>query len=158
MDIRNSENIKMKRIFLIVLILVILFITGLIFDWGRRDNTISISNQNGTTTEYLPITVSYPKEGQVIKSPLKIHGKVKSSWFFEGSFPIQIVDTDGFVIASSNATSSSDLMTEDFVDFSSEINFIKPTSTTNVLLILKNDNPSGLPEFEQSIYIPVILK
>ena len=148
----------MKKIFFVVLIIVLLFILGLVFDWGRSSNTVSITSQTSTTTENSSITVLYPKEGQEVRSPLKVSGKARGTWFFEGSFPIQLVDTNGSIIATSIATSSSDWMTEDFIDFSSEITFVKPTSTKDVLLVLKKDNPSGKPELDQSILIPVILK
>jgi hypothetical protein len=95
---------------------------------------------------------------QEIKSPIKISGKVKGNWFFEGSFPIQLVDADGNILGRSIATSTSDWMTSDFIPFTSELSFEKPTSTIRVVLILKNDNPSGNPDLDQNIFIPLILK
>jgi hypothetical protein len=148
----------MKKIFLILLIIIIISITALVFDWGRREVVAPVTNQVSTNTEILPINVSYPKEGQVVESPIKISGRARGFWFFEGSFPIQLVDTNGSIIASGIATSSGEWMTKDFVDFSSEIEFIKPTSTKNALLVLMKDNPSDNPEFDQSIFIPVVLK
>jgi len=148
----------MKRIFFALLIIVVLIITALVFDWGRREAAAPVLDQVSTTTDAFPIVVSYPKDGQEIKSPLKISGKAKGSWFFEGSFPIQLVDTNGFIIASGIASTSGEWMTEDFIDFSSEIEFIKPTSTINALLVFKKDNPSDKSDLDQSIFIPVILK
>ena len=147
----------MKKIFLILLIIII-SITALVFDWGRREAVLPITSQVATSTEILPINVSYPKEGQEVESPIKISGKARGFWFFEGSFPIQLVDTNGSIIASGIATSSGEWMTEDFVDFISEIEFVKPTSTKNALLVLMKDNPSDNPELDQSIFIPVVLK
>ncbi|MFA5934491.1 MAG: Gmad2 immunoglobulin-like domain-containing protein [Candidatus Paceibacterota bacterium] len=150
----------MKRLFLIILIIVILIITALVFDWGRRDVVAPIIDQVSTSTTVVasPIIVLYPREGQEVGSPIKISGKARGFWFFEGSFPIQLVDLNGSIIASGIATSSGEWMTEDFVDFSSEIEFVKPTSTKNVLLVLMKDNPSDNPDLDQSILIPVILK
>jgi hypothetical protein len=53
---------------------------------------------------------------------------------------------------------SSLLSIRSFIDFNSEIEFIKPTSTINAILVLMKDNPSDDPELSQSIFIPVILK
>lgn len=150
----------MKKISLIILFIVVLLISVLLFDWGRKGVVAPITSQNNTVNNIkdLLIKVSYPKEGQEIESPLKVSGKAKGFWFFEGSFPIQLVDTNGSIIASGIATSSGEWMTEDFVDFNSEIEFVKTTSTKNAILVLMKDNPSDNPEFNQSIFIPLILK
>ena len=131
---------------------MILIITGLVLDWGRRDAIAPISEAEVT------IKVDLPKVDQEIKSPIKISGVAKGTWFFEGSFPINLVDSNGTVIASGLATSAKDWMTEDFIDFSSIISFEKPTSTKHAILILKKDNPSGDPDLDESIFVPVVLR
>jgi hypothetical protein len=142
----------MKRIIVYLIIFILFVVSALIFDWGRGSDSVRLSNNN------LAIVVDYPKDGQKISSPLKVEGKAKGTWFFEGSFPVELVDINKNIIASGIATSTEDWMTEDFINFSLEIFFDKPTSTKNAILILKKDNPSGNPEFDQSVFIPVILK
>lgn len=146
-----QKNSKMKKIIFFIILIVLLVIFALIFDWGREYNFTDLENDS-------LIVVDYPKEGQKINSPLKISGKAKGSWFFEGSFSIELVDIDRNIISRGIATSTKDWMTEDFIDFTSEIYFDKPTSTTNAIIILKKDNPSGNLEFDQSVFIPVTLK
>ncbi len=141
----------MKKIILFIILFIILIIFALVFDWGRKYNTINIDNN-------FSISVDYPREGQKIISPLKIQGKARESWFFEGSFLIELVDINREIISRSIATSTEDWMTEEFIIFNSEIYFEKPTSTMNAILILKKDNPSGNPEFDQSVFIPVTFK
>ena len=46
----------------------------------------------------------------------------------------------------------------DYVNFTASLEYSKSTSTKHALLILSKDNPSDNPEFDQSIFIPVILK
>ena len=145
-----------KTIIITTILLIVLLVVFLVFDWGRRGPMIS--ENTATTTEQFPISVNSPKENQTISSPVKISGKVKGNWFFEGSFPIQLVDSNGNVLGTSIATSTSDWMTTDFIPFTSELSFDKATSTTRAVLILKNDNPSGNPELDQNVFIPVILK
>jgi hypothetical protein len=45
-------------------------------------------------------------------------------------------------------------MTSDFVPFKAELKFSKPTTQTGTL-ILRKDNPSGLPQNDESVSIPV---
>jgi len=141
-----------KFIFIVTFVVILITLIALIFDWGRRDVIAPESNQE------IFIKVDLPKENQEVKSPIKISGQAKGVWFFEGSFPVELMDTDGNILATSFATSSEDWMTENFIPFSAILEFTKATSTKHVLLVLKKDNPSGLPEHDDSISIPLILK
>lgn len=142
----------MKRVIIYLLIFIFIIFFSLIFDWGRNNDFNNITEKN------TQIVIDFPKDNQKITSPIKISGEAVGSWFFEGSFPIELVDLDKNIIAIGIATSTDDWMTEDFINFSSEIYFDKPTSTKNAILIFKKDNPSGNPEFDKSVFIPVILK
>ncbi len=146
----------------ITLILGVVALTALIFDFGRKEatapeiNTESLITTNSNTD--MPVVLSNIKENQLISSPLNIKGKARGFWFFEASFPVKLVDADENVLASSIATAEGEWMTEDFVDFTASLDYTKPTSTSRALLILSKDNPSGDPKFDQSIFIPVMLK
>lgn len=142
----------MKRVIIYLLIFIFIIFFSLIFDWGRNNDFNNIIEKN------TQILIDFPKDNQKITSPIKISGRAVGNWFFEGSFPIELVDLDKNIIATGIATSTEDWMTENFINFSSEIYFDKPTSTKNAILILKKDNPSGNPEFDKSVFIPVILK
>jgi len=101
------------------------------------------------------------KAGDQIKSPLKITGEVKGGWFFEGSFPINLVDWDGRIIAVSIAQAKTDWMTVDYVSFTAELKFTVPPNMTNQefakhgAIIFKNDNPSGLPANDKTYELPI---
>ncbi|MFA5747022.1 MAG: Gmad2 immunoglobulin-like domain-containing protein [Candidatus Paceibacterota bacterium] len=101
------------------------------------------------------IRVSSPKTDQVVKSPLSIEGEARGTWYFEASFPIQIVDANGNVLGTAVAQAQSDWMTEDFVPFKAQLSFSTP-STERGTLILKKDNPSGLAENDDELQIPVL--
>jgi hypothetical protein len=141
-----------KFIFIFVLIVILIILSALIFDWGRNSSSIYPVVKDAS------VKIDLPKENQKVRSPIKISGQAKGNWFFEGSFPVEIVDTDGNILVSGFATSTEDWMTENFIPFSAILEFVKPTSTKNVLLVLKKDNPSGLSEYDESISIPLILK
>jgi hypothetical protein len=91
---------------------------------------------------------------QVVTSPLTVTGQAVGGWYFEASFPVQLVDGNGKVLVSAPATAKSDWMTPNFVPFSVTLSFAKPTTATGTL-ILRNDNPSGLPENQDELRIPV---
>jgi len=105
------------------------------------------------------IQVESPRANEVISSPLIIKGKARGLWFFEASFPVILTDWDGRIIAQGIATAEGEWMTENFVPFEVALKFEKPASIKGVVnrgsLILKKDNPSGLPENDDALEIPV---
>ena len=102
------------------------------------------------------IYVESPLPGSRIESPLSIWGHARGKWFFEGDFPIALVDANGKHIAQGYATAKSGWMTEMFVPFESVIKFKTPRSGSKGTLILKKDNPTELPEFDDALEIPVL--
>jgi len=109
-----------------------------------------------TSTWQAEIEVFTPQSGQIIKSPLTVAGQVRGNWFFEASFPIKLADNQGLEVAASYAQSIGNWMTEDFVPYSGELKF-QVDATTTGQLILKNDNLSGLPQYDKEIMIPVLI-
>lgn len=104
------------------------------------------------------IVLDYPAVASVVSSPLTVRGKARGTWYFEASFPIMIVDWDGKIIGQGIATAQDDWMTEDFVDFEGEITFDQPEYGSRGALILKKDNPSGLPENDDALEVPIFFK
>lgn len=101
------------------------------------------------------IMIANPRPNQLVASPLVVQGEARGYWFFEASFPIKLFDADGNLIAQTIAQAQSDWMVEDFVGFTAELEFANPgTKTGN--LILQKDNPSGLPEYEDELRVPII--
>lgn len=100
------------------------------------------------------VQVDAPQVGQVVKSPLLVKGLARGSWYFEASFPILLVDANGAELAVAPATALSEWMTTDYVPFEASLTFGTPT-TTNGELILRKDNPSGLPENDDEVRLPV---
>ena len=94
------------------------------------------------------------REDDAIRSPLVVSGEARGFWFFEASFPIRLYDGNGKELAVGIAQAGSDWMTTDYVPFRAELIFTKPT-TAEGTLVLQKDNPSGLPEHDASITIPI---
>ena len=104
------------------------------------------------------IKLDQPRPNQEIESPLIVEGQARGFWFFEGDFPVILTNWDGLIIAVTYATAQSDWMTEKFVRFKAEIEFTKPELYNTGALILKKDNPSGLPENDDALEIPIFFK
>lgn len=100
------------------------------------------------------IVVYSPAQNTIIKSPLTIIGKATGSWFFEASFPIKIIDNNGNEVAKGHADAKGNWMTTDFVPFEAELTFETPETDMGTI-ILKKDNPSDIPERNDSISIPI---
>ncbi len=104
------------------------------------------------------IVVDSPRPNQTISSPLTIKGKARGNWFFEASFPVVLTNWDGLIIASGVAKAEGDWMTAEFVPFTAKLIFENPDYKNNGVLILKKDNPSGLPENDDALEIPVLFE
>ncbi|MBU1293049.1 Gmad2 immunoglobulin-like domain-containing protein [Patescibacteria group bacterium] len=103
------------------------------------------------------ISVSLPFPGAVTGKEFGVQGEARGNWFFEASFPITLLDKDGKVLATAIAQADGDWMTTEFVPFSTNIkapeSYIGPAT-----LVLKKDNPSGLPENDASISFPITIE
>lgn len=109
---------------------------------------------NQTSKKDNLIRVEQPTQGQIVKSPLTVSGTARGYWFFEASFPIQLLDDSGKELAIIPAQAQDEWMTEEFVPFRATLNFSNPATDFGAL-ILKKDNPSGLPEHDDELRIPV---
>lgn len=113
------------------------------------------SSQSSAPENVNPIIVS-PVVGSVIKSPVTVQGRARGTWFAEGSLPIEITDSHNLVIATAPAQADGEWMTTDYVDFSVIIPF--STKQPFGFIVIKKDNPSGLPENDAQFKIPVMFK
>lgn len=106
------------------------------------------------------IRLTNPRPNQIIQSPVIITGEARGTWFFEASFPVVLVNWDGLIIAQGIAQAKSDWMTTEFVPFEATLTFDvdKNAYSNRGSLILRKDNPSGLPEHDDALEIPVILQ
>lgn len=108
------------------------------------------------------IRLESPRPGTAVSSPLVVKGQARGYWFFEASFPVILTDWDGRIIAEVPAQARGDWMTEEFVPFEATLEFETPAAGDPAVnrgsLILKKDNPSGLPEYDDALEIPIVFK
>jgi hypothetical protein len=123
------------------------------FDIGReRDGNPKPDTIGGDISDMIRVLV--PKPETVITSPATFSGEARGTWFFEATFPIDILGDDGTVIGRGYAEAQDEWMTEEFVPWTAIIQF-DPKGYTEGLVRFMKDNPSGLPENDASIEVPV---
>lgn len=104
------------------------------------------------------IVVNSPTPGAPVTSPLRVRGRARDTWFFEGDFPLLLKDARGKVIAKGFATAKGEWMTQDFVPFEGTLEFEQPRSSERGTLIFKKDNPTGRPEHDDALEIPIFFQ
>lgn len=167
----------MQKDYLVVITVTVLFIAFAVFmltgPKPEEDELVAVTqntNQAASVEDAQPIVykdlirVENPLEGSAISSPLTIRGEARGTWYFEATFPVTIVNWDGLIIAEHYAQASSDWMTEEYVPFTSTVTFESPYKAGDPefmkrgALILRKDNPSGLPQYDDALEISVVFE
>lgn len=100
------------------------------------------------------IKVTAPLAESIVTSPLELIGEARGYWYFEASFPVAIYDAYGTELGIVPAQAQGEWMTEEFVPFKAKLTFATSTTETGYV-VFKKDNPSGLPEHDDELRIPV---
>lgn len=123
----------------------------------------STPQENGGQTGPLPIdllkarvVVDAPKSGANVPKTFTVTGKAPGPWYFEASFPIEVRSATGTVIATGIATALSDWMTVEDVPFKADFTISGYTGAATLVLV--RDNPSGLPENDASVSMPIMIQ
>jgi hypothetical protein len=118
-----------------------------------------IANLTVTGKEDL-IVLESPLPNTTVGNPIEIKGRARGTWFFEGDFPVVVVNWDGLIIGEGFATAQGEWMTEDFVPFIGTIDYdLDPeTYSRKGALILQKDNPSGLPQHDDALEVPIVFE
>ncbi|MDA1337529.1 MAG: Gmad2 immunoglobulin-like domain-containing protein [bacterium] len=142
----------MKVIFLIIIIIIS---AAGYFAVEQAGNSNESEVQKGNAfVKYDLIRVTSPISGSLIKSPVLIKGIARGYWFFEGDFLVKVLDGAGEELGIGIAQATEEWMTTEFVPFAVTITFTEP-STKEGTIVLYRDNPSGLPEFDDELLVPV---
>ncbi|HET8838383.1 MAG TPA: Gmad2 immunoglobulin-like domain-containing protein [Flavobacteriaceae bacterium] len=101
------------------------------------------------------IKVEKPLPNIEVTSPLKVKGKARGYWFFEGVAGLRLEDKDGKVLAESRMKAQDIWMTEDFVPFTGTLKFDFPNDERGYL-IFERANPSGKSENKKEYRLPIL--
>ncbi len=104
----------------------------------------------------MAVTSLHP--GDLVASPFTVAGTVTGGgWFFEGTFPVKVLDGNGTMIGSGVAQAQGEWTTTATVPFAATVSFGVPQYATGTI-VLSRDNPSGDPKNDLSLAIPVRFK
>lgn len=152
----------MNKNTLITILIIIVLVLGTYVILNKTEKSTDIitnplvNNQQEPAVQGIPdlITITTPKSGDTIMSPLTISGQARGNWYFEASFPVRIYDASGNELAVAIAQAQGDWMTTEFVPFTATLTFVKPNAGTGYI-VFEKDNPSGLPEFDNQFKMPI---
>ena len=144
----------------LALLLVVLAVAGAAAWWQFGAPQPVVEDTGNAAQKAGLIRLTAPLPNATVSSPLTITGEARGYWYFEASFPVVLVDWDGRIIAQGIATAKDEWMTEEFVPFEATLTFVvdKNVYSNRGALILQKDNPSGLPEYDDALEIPVVIK
>jgi hypothetical protein len=153
------------KVLAVVFAVIIIVLIGVLFFYNPAkapqlppDNVGGAKILQPTMSADRHLGVTAPQVGALIASPATIIGAVTGGgWFFEGSFPVKIMDGDGVVIGRGIAQAQADWTSTSSVPFTAIISFTAPRTATGTV-VLSKDNPSGAPQNGMSLGIPVRFK
>ncbi|HWS48489.1 MAG TPA: hypothetical protein VN174_00380 [Candidatus Methanoperedens sp.] len=151
----NKKEIYLS-LTLLALAFVILLTTLLPYHRENPTPSPSIISQPSAipTPSFSPIIILSPNISKPLTSPLKLIGLIDKSWVFEGSFPIELLDNQNKSLFKSTASAPNWLEEESkYTSFMAVFNFV--TYSPSGFVQVKNSNPSGLPENDKRVTIPV---
>lgn len=126
----------------------------LVFSPGQVTRAYSVVN-----ADLGDVFVNTPAPNSVLPAgaSVSVSGGARGWWYFEGSFPVTLLDGAGRTLAQTIATAEGEWMTENVVPYRAE--FILPSGYRGeASLRLERDNPSGLPEHDASLVVPLIIE
>jgi len=161
-------NIRAWWVIVVVLFVLIIALAWILFATPAPVQAPSISSQASSTpqtpaTSTTPtplherVVVSSPVSGATVGHTLTMSGEAPGNWYFEASFPIKVTTPEGDTIGTGHADAQSDWMTTEQVPFTATIELNMAYSGPATVALLR-DNPSGLPENDDSIEISIVVQ
>lgn len=141
-----------QKKYLIGAIAAVIVILGFIWYMARVPVFTDGGYQYANATDDM-IRLELIKPGNLVLPQFTVTGEARGMWYFEGSFPAEVLDKDGAVIAQAPASAITDWMTEEFVPF--RVTLDVGSYSGPATLVLKRDNPSGLPENDATLSVPI---
>lgn len=141
-----------QKKYLIGAIIAVVAILGFIWYMAQGPALTDGGYQYSNSTDDM-IRLELIKPGNLVLPQFTVTGEARGMWYFEGSFPAEVLDKDGKVIAQASASAITDWMTEEFVPF--RVTLDVGAYSGPATLVLKRDNPSGLPENDASLTVPI---
>ena len=156
-------NTRLWTGILVAVFIVILGLTWALFAIPAPTPPITATTTPpvATTTAPLPLSarvvVTSPKPNATVGKTFVVSGQAPGPWYFEASFPIKIVDKDNNFIGQGIAQAQGEWMTVEQVTFTATVTLDGAYSGPATVVLLR-DNPSGLPQYDDSVSIPIVIQ
>ncbi len=154
-------NTRLWTTILIIVFIVILGLTWVLFAIPAPEPTTPPITATSTPPVALSplaarVVVTSLVPGATVPKTFTVTGKAPGPWYFEASFPIKVVDANNNFIGQGIAQAQTDWMVV------GDVTFVAPITTSGysgpATLVLMRDNPSGMPENDDSISIPIVIQ
>lgn len=97
------------------------------------------------------------KENDTVQLGSTLSGSITGQWFFEGEFPVRVLNEEMEILDTVLASATQDWMTEEDVSF--EVNLdVDIQESSSVILRFEKSNPSGLIKNDDYIDFPIMLE
>ncbi|MDP2641900.1 MAG: Gmad2 immunoglobulin-like domain-containing protein [bacterium] len=150
-----------RRAIVITLILLVLLGIGAYFTFRNGEDTFTPGNgnTNGNSTTTPPsgnntIRVTSPQPNATVGNSFTVKGEARA-WYFEGSFPVDVIDSNGKRLGVGIAQAEGEWMTSAFVPFNAPITLTSVPTTQTGTIVLRKDNPSGLSQYDEEFKVPI---
>jgi hypothetical protein len=145
----------------VVVALVAIFVAGLWYASREPVEAPVVEQEKPVKETYMNaepdfITVATPQPGAHVASTFTVSGQARGHWYFEASFPLEVLDANGTQLLIQPVQADGEWMTTEFVPFSTTITV--PQYSGKATLVLHRDNASGLPEHDRSVSIPIVIQ
>lgn len=115
-----------------------------------KEEVLDIDSNKG-----IKLTIEDIKKDDTVEIGTVIKGSITGSWYFEGEFPVRVLNSNMEIVDTLIAHAKDDWMTDENVPFELELNF-DIQQEQYITLRFEKSNPSGLEE--NSDYIDFTIK
>lgn len=105
-----------------------------------RPEVLKLTSDKGTK-----LSLENIKENDTVDMGTVIKGDITGNWYFEGEFPVRVLNSEMQILDTLIAYAQDDWMTSDSVPFEVELDF-DLTQESDITLRFEKSNPSGLAE------------
>ena len=125
-------------------------ITGMCSDEAQTEEEVLSERGSKLILENL-------KQGDTVEDGYEVKGKVSGEWFFEGNFPVRVLNEQGEIVKFISVTTQDDWMTSDLISFSFKLD-TQLEEESIVVLRFEKSNPSGLEENDDFAQVTITVK
>ena len=130
--------------------------TGSVATSTATTTTTGSTTGTSTSTAAKKPTVTSPKSGATVAKIFTVTGQAPGTWYFEAVFPVEVRNPQGAVVGTGQAHAQGDWMTTAMVPFTASVTVTGYSGPAT--LVLKKDNPSGLPQNDASTTVSIIVQ